>query len=691
MRKDIYAAGTAGAVDDAFAQAGAYDASTNPYGFTASATAYIKGGSCRNVYGGGWEGNVGFHSGDVSDSPASDIPGETYVVIGDLNGSSFTNGIPAIQRNAYGGGEGGAVYGTAHIKLNKGYIGYKYNSAGIDDVSTTNIDERYEKNIEDDTKDTPNKLLEDAGCLFGGGYIDDSTVDKTDVILNGGKVRNSVFGGGEIAAIGRGDMKKKSSGSGYELKGLYRPGKTHVEMYKGHVQRNVYGGGRGYDNLGRVGSLNCAGYVFGQTEVHVHGGEIGTAAGLAKGDGNVFGGGDVGHVYSAYENSDGTFGKGVKIGERYKDDHNGYYFKHTWADSGEGSGFIMDGEENIFTEDCKVLVEPMCQVLNSVTIDGHDYVPGQFVPIDTLNMLKDKNADASKWSCLDDVGIIIHNAVFAGGNNPPGAMATSANTASVFGNATASVNDVFHRDLITLGTGHTGGLYGDGNLTLVDGYRELNITSYGTDYYSIAKEITIEQFHALPEREAAYYELRYTCLKDCKDKEGTQYHSAEGGSKASTITADELQTLFLERNGEGNLVSITDGGTAILTYNSAANEWEPNATYWEESGVLPVYAGRLMNSIQRADFCGVFGSRMVMQGAQDRVPDEVDYTNYTINRVREVSLNKKESTAGDAVVHGNYFGIYNIVNYLGALTSDVDFGDDTSGDVRTTDNTDTDT
>ena len=73
--------------------------------------------------------------------------------------------------------------------------------------------------------------------------------------------------------------------------------------------------------------------------------------------------------------------------------------------------------------------------------------------------------------------------------------------------------------------------------------------------------------------------------------------------------------MFLKRNDKGDLESVTDGGTAILTYNSSTHEWEPNPTYWEESGVLPVYAGRLMNSIQRADFCGVFGSRMVMQGA----------------------------------------------------------------------------
>jgi len=175
-------------------------------------------------------------------------------------------------------------------------------------------------------------------------------------------------------------------------------------------------------------------------------------------------------------------------------------------------------------------------------------------------------------------------------------------------------------------------------------------------------------------------------------------------SKASTITADEMQSLFVQekKNEQGETVldehgnpkyeSVKDGTTDILIYNSTTGEWVPNPNggnpYWKESGVVPAYAGRLMNSIQRADFCGIFGSRMVMQGAKDRVPEEADYTNYTINRVREVSLNKKNSVIAsdastDAAYHGNYFGIYNIVNYLGALTSDVDFGD-----VRKTDNPD---
>ena len=787
VKKDIYAACTAGDVRDVFG-VGAYyyntedptDEKNNKFGFTASATAYIRGGTCRNVYGGGWEGQVGKHTkyvdghlveASITDSPDDDIPGETHVVIGTLSTTpTFTDGLPAIQRNAYGGGEGGGVYGTTHLTLNNGYIGYvhlnadeKQNERGeIVDATGEGLKARFEEKIVDETwksQETgeyiPNTNLYEAGCLFGGGYVDNSQVDKAKVTIYGGQVRNSVFGGGEVAAIGRGTISVSTSGGKTvrTLTGLYRPGRTNIDMYGGHVQRNVYGGGRGYDNLGGHGKLklNTDGCIFGQTEVHIHGGEIGTSDGLANGDGNVFGGCDIGFVYSAYENPDGTFGRGVKTGVRYDGGYHGSYFKHAWDNGGKDEQdetlFAHDPkkpEERQFTEDCKVLIEPHCQLLHtykvpvldsdnnpvineqgeiettthigeSTTIGSKTYSPGEYVSIDDLNKLKDKNTDADKWNRLDPTGIIIHNAVFAGGNTPPGSSTNNANTASVLGNATATINDVFHHDMITLGTGHTGGLYGDGNLTLVDGYRELNVTNYGTDYYSIAKEITIKQYRAMHDREAAYYELKYTCLKQCQDRNGTQYLPALGGSKAATITADDMLELFLEYDETlKKYVSVKDGDNDILVWDAKDKEWKPNTAagtnYWVESGVLPVYAGRLMNSLQRADFCGVWGSRMVMRGAKDRVPDVADNTNYTINRVREVSLNKKESViAADKEipsssdeyyrqrVHGNYFGIYSVVNYLGALTSDVDFGDENANtqtdgewkyEIRTTDNTD---
>ena len=129
------------------------------------------------------------------------------MVIGKLDGTSFVDGIPAIERNAYGGGEGGAVFGTANITLNKGYIGYRHFTAqptdGIDYIQEGS--DYYQEKLHDETwsGDGTNRLY-DSGCIFGGGYIDNSSVDVANVKMYGGVVRNALFGGGEIAAIGRG-------------------------------------------------------------------------------------------------------------------------------------------------------------------------------------------------------------------------------------------------------------------------------------------------------------------------------------------------------------------------------------------------------------------------------------------------------------------------------------------------------
>ena len=752
--KDIYGAGWGGPVYDKYKLAADADTSND---FVAATNVYVEGGTCRNVYGGGYQGAVGYHEGGITAGFSDDVLAETNVTIGKLNGTSFIDGIPAIQRNAYAGGEGGAVWGTGNITVNNGYIGYIFNAAGTD-LATTAFDERYEENIIDYTwKDDqgnfiPNTNLYDSGCIFGGGYVDNSSVDFTNVYMYGGQVRNSLFGGGEIAAIGRGTIHASGDKNSVRtLEGIYKGGKTFIEMYGGHVHRNVFGGGRGYNNLGKQGTLYSDGYVFGQTDVHIHGGEIGSVKELALGNGNVFGGGDIGYVYSAYQNAAGNLCFGKKSGTRYDDGDEGYYYKY------ENNAYLTvgTGSEKVPTEDCKVLIEPHCKVTGSAGVEFTDiyypkesrlstedmeylrknysslmsgidangkvtaddgikfnrtFAPGEYVPTYALNTLKNKTAD-TRWNSLDPTGIIIYNAVFAGGNTSSGSAAVYANATSVYGNVTASIHDVYHRDLVTLGTGHTGGLYGDGNLTFVDGYRGLNITNYGTDYYFISKEIDIDTYHALPDREAAYYELKYKCLLDCTDKDGTRYSKGGGNTNASTITADDLLTLFVEDDGtsvrvdgDGKRVTAAGEGTPVLKKDTEG-KWVPNISadtgkpiFWEENGVLPIYAGRLMNSIQRADFCGVFGSRMVLQGAQDRVPEIVDFTNYTINRVREVSLNQQHTVIDDdknisqdsedyekKTVHGNYFGIYNIVNYLGALTSDVHFMP--TEDVRRTTNT----
>ncbi len=718
VKKDVYGGGRAGGVSNQF----------HIEDFTASSNVYIQGGTARNVYGGGYEGHVGKHTkivagnevnADISDAYTGDLLAYANVVIGKTGTNTFKGGAPAITRNVYGGGEGGSVYGTSKISLNNGYIGYRYKNS------------KYVEELDDKTTND----LDLSGNLFGGGYVINSYVDNTIINMYGGTVRGSLYGGGEVGPIGRG-ANMTSLGKGGIENGdatIFRAGTTQVNMYDGYVLRNVFGGGRGKDSWGGDGTmymnedvvtslkangLFCKGYVFGQTRVNIYGGEVGTDEGMQYGYGNVFGGCDEGTVYSAYMDGN-TLCIGKKDGVRYNEglspgdpgyNYQGYYYKykngnyetiniyytqaecdeynteHSLSEGAEGyrTTSTVKETERQFTEDCKVLVEPHTQAYVDITIPGGGtYKAGEYVPTSDLDKLKNKTADAAYWDNLDPDGIIIHNAVFAGGNIAAGSSSMFANSTTVHGNATASINDIYNRDLITIGTGHTGGLYGDGNLTFVDGYRELNITNYGTDYYHISQQLPYDEYKVLPAREQAYYELKYKCLQSCTDNAGTTY------SVGSNLPYDELLVLFTNSDG----TSVQDGTTDILV--TEGGKKVPNSTYWEENGVVSVYAGRIMNTIQRADFCGVFGSRMVMKGAQDRVPEETDFTNYTINRVREVSLNKELSVADpDSIIvneekienpnykHGNYFGIYNVVNYLGALTSDVKFSETRKTNAR---------
>ena len=660
VSKDLYAAGTSGAVLDKY----------KTKNFKAKTYAYIEGGMVRNVYGGGWEGSVGYHKGELNENDSSDpdIPGETNVVIGIRKdqdqttlpvGYGFLNGVPAIQRNAYGGGEGGAVYGTTNLTLNNGYIGYEHFNA----TPSTHTDlpcikdgnDYYQEKVHDETysdethaKGDPNYRLEDCGNLYGGGYDDNSNVDESHVTVYGGTIRNSVYGGGEIATIGRGSTKE--DGAKRTLDGFYVAGSTKVEIYNGHVLRDIYGGGKGFNMLGYGHKADkerryTDGYVFGQTAVYVYGGEIGTTEGVADGYGNVFGGGNIGYVYSP--------GYIVQKTKNEKTNHPG------GSEGCSPNHWYYYGSDGNLTEDCKVVVSPRLQVKPNETVDGksaYEYVTTEF-----LNTLpkkpKDSNTWPGDWQKLiteengNDRGVMIHNAVFAGGNVSSNSDQTYANATTVYGNTTAVLNDVYHRDFITVGTEHTGGLYGGGNLSVVDGYRELNITNYGTDYFALESQISIEKYRTLSNRERAYFKLKYEC------KTTTTFGT---GDAQKTYTKDQV----IE---EDEYLKLVDA------YGDAAkNAFTPY-------GFCSIYAGRLLNTIQRAELCGVYGSRLVLQGAKDRVADVGDATEYTINRVGELSLNLQRSTISadqndsQEKLHGNYFGIYSVVNYLGNLTSDVRF------------------
>ena len=610
-----------------------------------------------DVFGGGENGDVGKQSTDGATHVSvysetvnivygggknGRVYGNTNVTLGRKDATGYWDGRPAILRSVYGGGYRGAVWGTTHLTMQEGCIGFYY------DLKTGDF--KYNMNVPGNT----HNLLKESGNLYGGGYGEGASVDGTLVKLYGGIVRNSVYGGGEIAAVGRLKMKTSYSTKVENVTPdkIEKAGHTLVQMYGGQVENDVFGGGRGYaiDAYGNTqsGEVGYAdGYTFGQTEVNIFRGTIGTDASVVEGHGNVFGGGNIGYVYS---------------GTGSKSNADGYYYAN-----------------GNLTEDCKVLVSPYCMATEDVTVNGTVYKQGDYVRDTDLNQLD--NSD-SRWGSLDDLGITIRNAVFAGGNVSSGSDKVYANAKTVFGNATATVSDLFDKDFITLGEDEIGGLYGDGNLTFVDGYRELNITNYGTDFYNLNSQLTHEEYLQLNDRERAYFELQYLvksahtysyyrCTRPYTSGEVTyKYNQKISGTTYNALSADDQAhwTSGSTAYAEGDKVNQDE-------YNLMDAEEQKN---WDLFGFCTLYAGRMMNTIQRADFCGLFGSRVVLKGAQDRVTNVADQTNYTINRVGEVSLNQNtkdgnvQSNNTSENVRGNYFGIYNVVNYLGGLTSDVD-------------------
>ena len=565
VKKDIYGAGDAGDMMRMVTGVNGFLGSEEDTQIIAT-RCDIQGGQVRKVFGGGLNG---------------DVEGNTHVIIGKKGASSFYDGVPAILRNVYGGSERGLVTGLATVDMNEGYIGYEYIASARGDSPIGNYHP-----VLDLDEDLAVREFEDEGNIYGAGYGEGAVVINTNVNIYGGIIRNSVYGGGEIAAVGQGVVLETGDAAD-----ITTPGSTLVRMYGGLVEGDVFGGGRGYtytfaytgeDSPYKTIREYTDGYVFGKTKVEIYRGIVGTTESVLKGKGNVFGGGNIGYVYSP----------GVKYtGETKKTEakFTGHYY--------------TDESYSERTEDCCVYISAQCVALEPLTIDGITYKKGDYVPTDALNKLShhdvgylDSNAD-ERWTMVDDEGVLIRNAVFAGGNVSSGSDIVYANAVTVFGNVSASIIDLYNKDLVAIGGEHIGGLYGDGNLTFVDGYRELNITNYGTDYYTLQeeKEISEQKYKDLPEHDRNYY-----------------------------------------MPAENNLYTLREG--------------------------------RILNTIQRADFCGIFGSRILLYGAQDRVPDEVDYTNYAINRVGEISLN-----LGHNGIRGNYFGIYNVAKFLGALTSDVDF------------------
>ena len=122
----------------------------------------------------------------------------TEVIIGKTTGTVS----PVVPCSVYGGGELGMVNDSTHVTLNKGVVG----TLGYTWQHTT---------TNHTTSPMDSLFISYGGNLYGGGQGLDSVRDaalvlgNTSVEIKGGQVLKNVYGGGELASVGRHDTVYK--------------------------------------------------------------------------------------------------------------------------------------------------------------------------------------------------------------------------------------------------------------------------------------------------------------------------------------------------------------------------------------------------------------------------------------------------------------------------------------------------
>ena len=219
-------------------------------------------GTIGNVFGGGEEANVYGNATvnigtaatvtmtSVEDDPATDAVNEhTPTVLG----ANITGSV-------YGGGKDAVISGDTKVFVSA-------RETGVDTYATV----------------TPGASgVAIAGNVFGAGLGLTTTVDNTIVVMGGGSVMKSVYGGGEKGSVEENTKVIVMAGA------IGDPDNEHG----GATYGNVYGGGQGEKNISNASD----GLVKGDTYVTISGGSIYH---------NIYGGGAYGSV-GTYTHSEGV-------------------------------------------------------------------------------------------------------------------------------------------------------------------------------------------------------------------------------------------------------------------------------------------------------------------------------------------------------------------------------------------------
>ena len=222
---------------------------------------HTKGG---NVFAGGM-GRLNKLDGSVIDRWAD---------FGKVRSTKLTISGGTIKSAVYGGGEMGMVEGSTDVLVTAGTIGTEVKDDGLTEYSFGSVfGGGYGCDVE---TLTDGKETEDDTPKLDAGFV---MVD-TKVSIEGGAVKGSVFGGGEMASV-KGNTDVTVSGGTVGINKNENGERTIY--YGGATMGNVYGGGSGLRSIVR------AGRVLGNTKVNISGDNT-------KIYHNVYGGGAYGTV-----------------------------------------------------------------------------------------------------------------------------------------------------------------------------------------------------------------------------------------------------------------------------------------------------------------------------------------------------------------------------------------------------------
>lgn len=293
------------------------------------------------------------------------------------NNTFDNNTANVIIGSVFGGGESGHVYDTASVTVNGGLIVGSVFGAG--DGSATYKDLLWDPNTDQPASDST--MVRDiiAGKVFG----------NTSVTVNNGKILRNVYGGGNMASVGKGNYvlygEDGPNGTNTDVTNTLISGRAHVKINGGTIgtddtdNGHVFGSSRGvvhasirkekrylYNRDYFLGYVNQAFVTIGENAVATPNGNS------PRIYGSVFGSGQDGHVRLNTE----VVVNDAEIGVQYSGDGSDIAsanWKYRGNVYGAGRGIEM------YDSDGDDVPDSYCSSAGSVTRNTHVIVNGGLI------------------------------------------------------------------------------------------------------------------------------------------------------------------------------------------------------------------------------------------------------------------------------------------------------------------------